>query len=133
MTSVIRREGKLGRENLQFAVETHFMRLPNLAPNTTSAWYAPPGRDPSRARGHPAAREPEGGAGRAALGSRRFADRDGATCFEGGLIPLAGGRGVSESQRWRPALKLGEARGRSTAESTHGQGTGNTYKARLAG
>jgi hypothetical protein len=32
---VIRRVGKLGRENLQFAVENHFMRLPDLAPNTT--------------------------------------------------------------------------------------------------
>jgi hypothetical protein len=30
---VIRREGKLGREILQFAVENHFMRLPDLAPN----------------------------------------------------------------------------------------------------
>jgi hypothetical protein len=36
MTSVIRREGKLERENLQYAVENHLMRLPKLAPNTTS-------------------------------------------------------------------------------------------------
>ena len=45
MTSVIRREGKLERENLQFAVENHFMRLPDLAPHTTS--LAPTASDDS--------------------------------------------------------------------------------------